>query len=181
MGEHWVCDGKSVFEFNHKAKQLIETTLPPELRGKAIADGPLPFMFGAKAESIKNRYWIRQLEREGEQAPWRLEFVPKFRGADYSRIRLSLDAARFLPTENGAVRSERCFRWAIGLRLSKAAAEQCCGQTSNSSLAGLSVHGLREAGRKCVHNVNSPAPQQTPGAGTVRAEAVKVRPFKTCC
>src|SRR5690606_18964006 len=59
--EHWVCDGNSVFEFRHIEKQLVETQLPPAMRGKAIADGPLPFLFGANADALKNRYWIREL------------------------------------------------------------------------------------------------------------------------
>jgi hypothetical protein len=35
--------------------------LPPEFQGKAIADGPLPFVFGAKAQQLKDRYWMRDI------------------------------------------------------------------------------------------------------------------------
>ncbi len=59
--EHWVCDGKSVFVYSPGKKQLIEQQLPPEMQGKAIADGPLPFVFGAEAKKLKERYWIRLL------------------------------------------------------------------------------------------------------------------------
>ena len=45
--EHWICDGKSIFQFNYEGKKLIEYTLPKELQGQAIQDGPLPFVFGA--------------------------------------------------------------------------------------------------------------------------------------
>ena len=53
IGEHWVCDGKSVFEYRHDQKQLVERPIPPELQGQAIVDGPLPFLFGAEAAKLK--------------------------------------------------------------------------------------------------------------------------------
>ncbi|MCA9240387.1 MAG: hypothetical protein KDA37_09315, partial [Planctomycetales bacterium] len=49
IGEHWVCDGKSVFEYKYDQKQLVERPIPPHLQGKSIVDGPLPFLFGAEA------------------------------------------------------------------------------------------------------------------------------------
>ena len=57
---------------------MTVTRLPPELQGKAIVDGPLPFLFGAKAETIKARYWIRVLPETGNGKFW-LEAVPKSR------------------------------------------------------------------------------------------------------
>ena len=59
IGEHWVCDGKSVFEYRHDQKQLVERPIPPQLQGQAIVDGPLPFLFGAEAAKLKDRYWLR--------------------------------------------------------------------------------------------------------------------------
>ena len=35
-----------------------------QLQGKAIADGPLPFMFGRGAETIKARYWVHEMPAE---------------------------------------------------------------------------------------------------------------------
>ena len=99
IGEHWVCDGKSVFEFSHKTKELVEIKLPPQMQGNAIADGPLPFMFGAKAATIKERYWVREVPRANQQAPYQLELVPKRRGESYSLVRIYLDPQNFLPTE----------------------------------------------------------------------------------
>lgn len=99
IGEHWVCDGQSVFEFSHKTKELVEIKLPQEMQGNAIAEGPLPFMFGAKAETIKNRYWVREIPRAGNNDPYQLELVPKRRGEVYSLVRIKLDPKAFLPTE----------------------------------------------------------------------------------
>ena len=63
--EHWVCNGTSIYEFRHAERQLKETVLPPEMQGKAISDGPLPFVFGAKAETLKQRYAMRIITPQG--------------------------------------------------------------------------------------------------------------------
>lgn len=98
QGEHWVCDGKRIFQFDAVGKRLIETELPPEMQGRAIADGPLPFMFGARAETIKARYWIRGLPESGNGKYW-LEAVPKSRqdAQNFKLVKIVLDEANFLP------------------------------------------------------------------------------------
>lgn len=70
--EHWICDGVSVFEFDAKQKLVIERVLPRALQGKAIVDGPLPFLFSADAAKLKQRYWLRIVtpEKDREVAVW---------------------------------------------------------------------------------------------------------------
>lgn len=100
VGEYWQCDGKSVFEFNAERKLLIENLLPPELHGVAIADGPLPFLFGAKADKIKRRYWIRERQTpENVKGQYWLEATPKFRqdAQNYRKVDVVLDEKKFLP------------------------------------------------------------------------------------
>jgi TIGR03009 family protein len=58
-GEYWVCDGKAIYEQDPLKKQMIVHRLPPELQGRAIADGPVPFLFGAKAAKLVGRYYMR--------------------------------------------------------------------------------------------------------------------------
>ena len=77
-GEHWVCNGTSIYEFRHGDRQLRETKLPPELRGKAISDGPLPFVFGAKADTLKKRYFMRLVTPPGVTDQIWLESLPRF-------------------------------------------------------------------------------------------------------
>lgn len=60
--EKWLCDGKSVFEYKYSQKQIDQYSLPPEMRGKGITQGPLPFLFGASANELKRRYYIRQIQ-----------------------------------------------------------------------------------------------------------------------
>jgi TIGR03009 family protein len=77
--EHWVCDGRSVFQYDYSNKLVTEYRLPPELHGKAIANSPLPFLFGASAENLQQRYFMRIVtpsDKRGQQT-W-LEAYPKY-------------------------------------------------------------------------------------------------------
>jgi TIGR03009 family protein len=56
---HWMCDGQSIYEYKHDEQKLIERTLPPELQGQGIANGPMPFLLGAKADQLLQRYYLR--------------------------------------------------------------------------------------------------------------------------
>lgn len=99
VGEHWVCDGESVFQYRHDQKQLVVSPIPPEMRGKNIADGPLPFLFGAETEKLKARYWMRVDPRAQAGSIW-LVALPKRRtdAANYQQVDLMLDSNRMLPT-----------------------------------------------------------------------------------
>jgi len=98
LGEHWICDGQKVYSFEANKKQVTVTELPPQMRGQAIADGPLPFMFGARAETIKARYWIHGLP-DGPKGKYWLEAAPKSRedAQNFKFIRIILDQQDFLP------------------------------------------------------------------------------------
>lgn len=98
IGEHWVCDGRSVFEYRHNQKQLVESPIPAELQGTNIADGPLPFLFGAEADKIKRRYWLRVDPKAPPGTVW-LTAMPKTRAdaANYTQVDIMLDARKMLP------------------------------------------------------------------------------------
>jgi TIGR03009 family protein len=99
IGEHWVCDGKSVFEYRHDQKQLVERPIPPQLQGQAIVDGPLPFLFGAEAAKLKARYWMRVQQQPNKNEIW-LTAMPKFQAqaADFKAVDVILDKNQLLPT-----------------------------------------------------------------------------------
>jgi TIGR03009 family protein len=98
-GEHWVCNGESIYEFRHADRQLRETKLPPEMRGKAISDGPLPFVFGAKAETLKKRYWMRIITPPQATDQIWLEALPRFQtdAANFSKVELILRSRDLMP------------------------------------------------------------------------------------
>jgi TIGR03009 family protein len=98
-GEHWVCNGESIYEFRHTERQLRETKLPPDMRGMAISDGPLPFVFGAKAETLKKRYWMRIVTPPDVRNQIWLEALPKHQAdaANFSKVELILQARELMP------------------------------------------------------------------------------------
>lgn len=98
-GEHWLCDGKSVFEYNYRDKVVNRFDLPQEMRGQAIVDGPLPFMFGANSDKLKSRYWFRVVTPPNIKDQYWLEGVPKTQrdAANYERVEIIIDQTEYLP------------------------------------------------------------------------------------
>lgn len=97
--EHWLCDGKAVYEYNLTRKELREHRLPPDQQGLAIANGPLPFLFGAKAAEIKVRYWLRDVTPSDRQDEHWLEAWPKSAvdGENFKFVTIIIDRQEFLP------------------------------------------------------------------------------------
>ncbi len=98
IGEHWVCDGQNVYEYRTSQKQLVVRPIPPALQGKAIVDGPLPFLFGADANKLKARYFLRAEQRQNPNEIM-IVAMPRFAAdaADYSQVDLILDRTKMLP------------------------------------------------------------------------------------
>jgi TIGR03009 family protein len=115
VGEHWVCDGKAIFQYNHEKKQLVVSPLPEQMRGQSIVDGPLPFLFGAEAATLKARYWIRCKESTEKQI-W-LEAYPRRQedAANYHHVDVMLNRKTMMPSAiqvhlpNGTQRSVYMF------------------------------------------------------------------------
>ncbi len=99
IGEHWVCDGKSVYEFRSDQKQVIERPLPPHAPGESIIDGPLPFLFGTESAKLKQKYWMRIDRRNNNPDQIWLNALPKFQqqAADFRQVDVILDRKRQLP------------------------------------------------------------------------------------
>jgi TIGR03009 family protein len=98
-GEYWVCDGKSIYQIQHAKKELVETVLPEELRGKAISNGPLPFVFGAEAAKMKQRYSMRVITPRDVRGQIWLEAYPRFQqdAANFRKVEVILDEQTMLP------------------------------------------------------------------------------------
>ena len=75
--EKWICDGKSIHEYDFENKKLYETEIPAEMQGEGLVNSPIPFLFGASKEDILNRFWVRIITPEGAQNEYWLEAVPK--------------------------------------------------------------------------------------------------------
>ena len=98
-GEYWVCDGKSIFEYDYNNQKLIQQILPAELQGQNIINGPLPFLFGANAADIKRRFWVRAITSPTAQKEIWLEAYPKSAqdASNYQRIHIIISTEDFLP------------------------------------------------------------------------------------
>jgi TIGR03009 family protein len=98
VGEHWVCDGKSIHQFRHEQELHVVQPIPPQMQGQSIVDGPLPFLFGADAKKLKARYFLKVDEQSPEDAIF-LRAYPRFQAdkANYDWVRLSLDRKSLLP------------------------------------------------------------------------------------
>jgi len=91
--DRWICDGKSIYQYDFVNKVVREYKLPPELQGKAIANGPVPFLFGAKAEQLKRRYWMRIVTPPDVKNQIWLEAKPKFAAdaQNFEKVELILE------------------------------------------------------------------------------------------
>jgi TIGR03009 family protein len=98
--EQWICDGKSIFVYNVKERRRIEYPLPPELQGKAIRDGPLPFVFGTDAQKLKQRYLMRIITPvDVQRAEVWLQAYPRSRAdaANFRNVEVILKVNGLLP------------------------------------------------------------------------------------
>lgn len=99
---HWLCDGNSVFQYDYRQNKVIEHPLPPNMKGKAIADGPLPFLFGADAKKLDERYYFKVVRLPPQHDPkkelW-LDAYPKRQAdaANFSCAQLELNLPEMTP------------------------------------------------------------------------------------
>ena len=66
--------------------------MPPELQGKGIGDGPLPFVFGVEAQKLKQRYFMRIITPPNVQNEVWLEAYPRYQqqAAEFSKVQVIL-------------------------------------------------------------------------------------------
>jgi TIGR03009 family protein len=87
--EKWICDGESIFEFDFREQVISEYPISPEFQGQGISNGPLPFVFGAKADDLKSRYFLRITtpnDPKFQNQTW-IEVLPRFRQDTSSFLR----------------------------------------------------------------------------------------------
>lgn len=96
-GEHWVCNGEELMEFDRDRKECRIQQLPPEMRGQEILESPLPFVFNLNAARIKDRYWVRRID--APSGVFVIEAHPKRQTdrAQYRFVRIVINNQNFLP------------------------------------------------------------------------------------
>ena len=95
QSEQWLCDGKSIYQFDYPKELVTEFVMPPELQGKGIGDGPLPFVFGVEAQKLKQRYFMRIITPPDVQNEVWLEAFPRYQqqAAEFSKVQVILQIA----------------------------------------------------------------------------------------
>jgi TIGR03009 family protein len=95
QSEQWLCDGKSIYQFDYTQKLVTEFVMPPELQGKGIGDGPLPFVFGIEAQKLKQRYFMRIITPPNVPNEVWLEAYPRYQqqAAEFSKVQVILQIA----------------------------------------------------------------------------------------
>ena len=95
QSEQWLCDGKSIYQFDYSKRLVTEFVMPPELQGKGIGDGPLPFVFGVEAQKLKQRYFMRIITpRDVHNEVW-LEAFPRYQQqrTEFSKVQVILQVS----------------------------------------------------------------------------------------
>ncbi len=97
--EEWICDGSSIYEYDYVNKRLYDLELPPESQGQGLKNSPLPFVFGAKAQELLDRYWVRDVTPANVEDQYWLEAWPKrINDAQaYKKVEIILSRKPFLP------------------------------------------------------------------------------------
>ncbi len=96
----WICTGKEVLTIDEEEKTFEAFPLPPELQGKNIIHGPLPFLFGMKADEAKRRFQLSFTapKKNTDKVVW-ITAKPR-RVMDHENFKeatIILDRKRFVP------------------------------------------------------------------------------------
>jgi TIGR03009 family protein len=104
----WNCDGKSILQVEHTAKTYGMAEIPPQNQGENIMDSPLPFLFGMKADKIRERYRLslgEKHDKTGNDGRKKYHIVAspllESDARNWQRAEVLLDAQYCLP---GAIR-----------------------------------------------------------------------------
>jgi TIGR03009 family protein len=97
--ERWVCTGKEVIKINEKERTYEKLAIPPDSQGENIMDGPLPFLFGMKADQAKRRYRLTLDAKNTNADVIRLHVVPRLPkdSANWSKATVIIEAKTFKP------------------------------------------------------------------------------------
>jgi TIGR03009 family protein len=95
--ERWVCTGKEIIRIDEKEKTYEKLPIPLESQGENIIEGPLPFLFGMKAQQAKMRYKMKLLKQD--DAEIKLQVIPIRRSdaINWDKAIVLIDAKRFVP------------------------------------------------------------------------------------
>ena len=97
----WICTGQEILDIEIKNKQFNRVQIPVSFQGENIRNGPLPFLFGMKADQVKEKYLLSLGADHAPQEKGIIHIVayplaPSLR-REFSRAEVRLDARTFYP------------------------------------------------------------------------------------
>ena len=97
--QKWICTGEELVMVNDEDKSYDIQPLPKELRGTNIVKGPLPFLFGIKAEDAKQRFQLSLSDKNTDPTVHAILVVPLLHDdkQNYKIAKILLDKKTFLP------------------------------------------------------------------------------------
>lgn len=95
--EIWVCTGKEVVTAVELDKTFQAFPLPPDMQGKNIINGPLPFLFGMKADEARRRFDLKLLKDAPTQAIIRAIPRTQLDSQNFGQATIILDKQQYLP------------------------------------------------------------------------------------
>lgn len=98
--EKWICNGEEILMVNDEDKSYDIAPLPKELRGTNIVKGPLPFLFGIKADDAKRRFRLSLSDNNPKPLLQHAILVVPLLAEDqqnYKVAKIFLDKKTFLP------------------------------------------------------------------------------------
>lgn len=121
----WSCDGAMILSVNVNDRTYDKLEIPPHQRGENIVDGPLPFLFGMKADKLKARYRMTLGDKHNQPGrTGRMEYhvvaspLKQEDAREWKRAEVLLDAQYCLPTAirliNPAETSETVYVFDLG-------------------------------------------------------------------
>lgn len=96
--QSWICTGNVVLQVNPVAKEFEVFPIPPEMQGENIAQSPLPFLFGMKAEEAQRRYELKLFGETGVAYVIDAKPLLQMDAQNYCHARIYLDKKTFVPT-----------------------------------------------------------------------------------
>lgn len=97
--ELWICTGSEIIKVNAERREFERAIIPPEDRGQNMVNGPLPFLFGMKAEQARRRYFLKIVKEDESQNEVWINAQPREArdAALWSSATIILSRKTFLP------------------------------------------------------------------------------------
>ncbi len=97
--ERIICTGDEVWHYKVREKQIFIFPLEKNDRGRALDEGPLPFLFNMKADEARRRYQMSLIGENEKSAAIRVDPKLQLDKESFHHAIIRLDKQSFFPTD----------------------------------------------------------------------------------